>query len=237
MTPRRYDMSNRSKARDESRQRILDATIQLHTERGILGTSWRDIAERADVAVTTVYNHFPSLDELVPACGELLMQRLRPRLPPRMRRSSWGPAVPSRNGSNGSGERFSASTSAEVRTSTSSRGSVGSRRSRSGRPTSGRRSRRSSARRRRGRGHAPGDPARMRVLRPLDVQGAPRPRCRCPVGRVHHGPSGGVCARGRGPHPRKETVMHIDRGEGRCGGSGSEPTVENDSRGWASPRC
>jgi AcrR family transcriptional regulator len=81
MTPRRYDMSNRSKARDESRQRILDATIELHTERGILGTSWRDIAERADVAVTTVYNHFPSLDELVPACGELLMHRLRPPSP------------------------------------------------------------------------------------------------------------------------------------------------------------
>jgi AcrR family transcriptional regulator len=81
MTPRRYDMSTRAQARDELRRRILDATIELHTERGVLGTSWRDIAERADVAVTTVYNHFPSLDELVPACGELLMQRLRPPSP------------------------------------------------------------------------------------------------------------------------------------------------------------
>ncbi len=60
------------------RERILEATIELHTEKGILGTSWRDIAGRADVAVATVYNHFPSLDELVPACGQLLMARLDP---------------------------------------------------------------------------------------------------------------------------------------------------------------
>jgi AcrR family transcriptional regulator len=78
MTPRAYDMSNRERTREEVRARILEATLELHTERGILGTSWRDIAERADVAVTTVYNHFPSLDELVPACGDLLMARLRP---------------------------------------------------------------------------------------------------------------------------------------------------------------
>jgi AcrR family transcriptional regulator len=78
MTPRRYDMSKRGAARDELRERILSATIDLHTEKGILGTSWKDIADRADVAVATVYNHYPSLDELVPACGELLMTRLRP---------------------------------------------------------------------------------------------------------------------------------------------------------------
>ena len=42
----------------------------LHAERGALGTGWDDIAARADVAVATVYRHFPSLDELVPACAE-----------------------------------------------------------------------------------------------------------------------------------------------------------------------
>ena len=81
MTPRDYDMSKRAEARQELRQRILAATIELHTEKGIVGTSWKDIAGRADVAVATVYNHFPSLDELVPACGELLMTRLRPPAP------------------------------------------------------------------------------------------------------------------------------------------------------------
>jgi AcrR family transcriptional regulator len=83
MTPRAYDMSTRARAREETRRRIVAATIELHTEKGILGTSWKDIAERADVAIGTVYNHFPSLDELVPACGELLMQRLEPPEPER----------------------------------------------------------------------------------------------------------------------------------------------------------
>lgn len=78
MSPRTYDMSKRQHARAETRRRIVEATLELHTEHGILGTSWRDIAERADVAVATVYNHFPSLDELVPACGDLLMERFAP---------------------------------------------------------------------------------------------------------------------------------------------------------------
>ncbi len=81
MTPRGYDLTRRTEAREVLRERILAATIELHTEKGILGTSWRDIAGRADVAVATVYNHFPSLDELVPACGELLMVRLDPPSP------------------------------------------------------------------------------------------------------------------------------------------------------------
>lgn len=78
MTPRAYDMSTRTKTTQDLRQRIVDATIELHAEQGIVATSWREIAERADVAVATVYNHFPSLDELVPACGDRLMDRLRP---------------------------------------------------------------------------------------------------------------------------------------------------------------
>jgi AcrR family transcriptional regulator len=81
MTPRAYDMSKRTEATEDLRRRILDATIELHAEQGIVGTSWRDIAGRADVAVATVYNHFPSLEELVPACGDRLMARLDPPSP------------------------------------------------------------------------------------------------------------------------------------------------------------
>jgi AcrR family transcriptional regulator len=47
----------------------------------VLGTSWRDIAREADVAVATVYAHFPTLDELLPACGALVMERARPPRP------------------------------------------------------------------------------------------------------------------------------------------------------------
>jgi AcrR family transcriptional regulator len=79
LTPRKYSMNNKRKAAvEETRQRILKATLALHSEKGIFGTSWQDIARRADVSVGTVYKHFPSLDELVPACGELMYAITRP---------------------------------------------------------------------------------------------------------------------------------------------------------------
>ena len=71
-------MDKRRAAVEETRQRILEAALALHSEKGIFGTSWQDIAHRADVSVGTVYKHFPSLDELVPACGELAYAITRP---------------------------------------------------------------------------------------------------------------------------------------------------------------
>ena len=81
LIPRKYDMSRRAAARDETRRRIVAATAKLHAERGVFGTSWRDIAEEADVSVATVYSHFPSLRELLPACGQFVMERARPPSP------------------------------------------------------------------------------------------------------------------------------------------------------------
>ena len=71
-------MGKRKAAVEETRRRILEATLALHSEKGIFGTSWQDIAKHADVSVGTVYKHFPSLDELVPACGELIFAISRP---------------------------------------------------------------------------------------------------------------------------------------------------------------
>lgn len=81
MTPRTYDMSRRALAREETRHRIVAATAKLHGENGVFGTTWQDIAREADVSVATVYAHFPSLDELLPACGQLVMERVRPPSP------------------------------------------------------------------------------------------------------------------------------------------------------------
>jgi AcrR family transcriptional regulator len=78
LAPRKYSMDKRKTAVEETRQRILEATLALHAEKGIFGTSWQDIAKRADVSVGTVYKHFPSLEELVPACGELMYAITRP---------------------------------------------------------------------------------------------------------------------------------------------------------------
>ena len=67
-------MSKRAAAVAETRRRIVDAARALHGERGIAATSWDDIAARAGVGVGTVYRHFPSLDELIPACGDVAME-------------------------------------------------------------------------------------------------------------------------------------------------------------------
>src|SRR5687767_490534 len=76
MSPRKYDMSRRAAAVAETRRRIVDATLELHAEQGIAATSWDEIAARAGVGVGTVYRHFPSLDELVPACGHVARELL-----------------------------------------------------------------------------------------------------------------------------------------------------------------
>ena len=67
-------MSKRAAAAAQTRRRIVDATRELHAEQGIAATSWDDIAARAGVGVGTVYRHFPSLDELAPACGQVSLE-------------------------------------------------------------------------------------------------------------------------------------------------------------------
>lgn len=74
--PRTYDMSKRRAAVEETKRRIVQATMELHNEQGVLATSWEQIAERAGVAPATVYRHFPTLDELLPACGALSFEKL-----------------------------------------------------------------------------------------------------------------------------------------------------------------
>jgi AcrR family transcriptional regulator len=78
MAPRRYRMDRRSSAVEETRRKIVEATLALHTEYGIMATSWDQIAERAGVSIATVYRHYPSLNELVPACGGLVWERIQP---------------------------------------------------------------------------------------------------------------------------------------------------------------
>jgi AcrR family transcriptional regulator len=83
-------MDRRRASVERTRGRIVEATMALHAERGIFGTSWRDIAERADVSVATVYKHFPTLAELVPACGERVARISRPPTPDDVERTFRG---------------------------------------------------------------------------------------------------------------------------------------------------
>ena len=68
MSPRVYQSHRRAEAQAATSLRILEATIALHAEKGCLTTSYADIAARADVAIPTVYKHFPDLDTLVRGC-------------------------------------------------------------------------------------------------------------------------------------------------------------------------
>ena len=81
MTPRAYRMTKRAEATEETRRRIIEATLGLHTTKGFESTSWQDIADRAEVAVGTVYYHFPTFDELIPACSSLGVQLAQPPTP------------------------------------------------------------------------------------------------------------------------------------------------------------
>lgn len=66
---RTYNLGRRAETAAETRQRLVEATFALHGERGISGTSLRDIAERAGVSVGTAYHHFPTYLDAIRACG------------------------------------------------------------------------------------------------------------------------------------------------------------------------
>jgi AcrR family transcriptional regulator len=75
---REYRMQKRAEARDQVRERIVQATMRLHDEKGVVPTTFADIAERAGVGPATVSRHFPRLGDLVRACGAHVWQEMRP---------------------------------------------------------------------------------------------------------------------------------------------------------------
>src|SRR6266566_8134567 len=58
-----------------ARERILDASYELFSQRGIRAVGVNEVTERAGVAIATLYRHFPSKDKLVLAFLDLREQR------------------------------------------------------------------------------------------------------------------------------------------------------------------
>jgi AcrR family transcriptional regulator len=81
MSPRTYRQQRRAESAVETRDRIVRATAELHAEKGVAATTFRDIAARADVGIGTVYHHFPSYDEVITACGAFTLGGARPPQP------------------------------------------------------------------------------------------------------------------------------------------------------------
>jgi AcrR family transcriptional regulator len=66
--PRRYELKRRASRQNETRQRIVDATVHLHQTLGSANTTISAIAEKAGVERLTVYRHFPDEKALFTAC-------------------------------------------------------------------------------------------------------------------------------------------------------------------------
>jgi AcrR family transcriptional regulator len=79
--PREYKMRKRADDRQKTRERILQATMQLHDEQGVAPTTFADIAKRAGLGQATLYRHFPTLGDLVQACGGHVWQEMQPPTP------------------------------------------------------------------------------------------------------------------------------------------------------------
>jgi AcrR family transcriptional regulator len=66
---RTYELKRRAEQQEETRQRIVDAAVALHTARGPSRTTVQAIAEQAGVTRPTVYAHFPDERALFEACS------------------------------------------------------------------------------------------------------------------------------------------------------------------------
>jgi AcrR family transcriptional regulator len=75
---RKYELKARAQKLDETRQRIVEATVGLHRDIGPARTTVSEIARRAGVRRDTVYNHFPDSGELFAACGDYSMAQNPP---------------------------------------------------------------------------------------------------------------------------------------------------------------
>ncbi len=74
-------MKRRAHLLEETRRRIVDATVSLHEEVGPARTTVSAIAERARVSRPTVYKQFPDDLSLFTACsGRFAEQRPQPEL-------------------------------------------------------------------------------------------------------------------------------------------------------------
>jgi AcrR family transcriptional regulator len=80
---RGYHLKERARRQAETRRRIVEVTVALHSEIGPAATTVAEVARRAGVSRLTVYNHFPTDGDLFAACQQqFLAQNPVPDLMP-----------------------------------------------------------------------------------------------------------------------------------------------------------
>jgi len=82
---RKYELKRRAERQEQTRARIVEAAIALHSEVGPARTTISAIAARAGVGRPTVYSHFPDEELLLAACSGLHAERF-----PRPDPEGWG---------------------------------------------------------------------------------------------------------------------------------------------------
>ena len=66
---RKYEQRRRAEKQEETRQRIVEAAVELHRVHGPAQTTISAVAERAAVQRNTLYRHFPDERALLHACS------------------------------------------------------------------------------------------------------------------------------------------------------------------------
>jgi AcrR family transcriptional regulator len=77
-TPRTYELKRRAERQQETRRRIVEAAVELHTTLGPARATVTAIAERAGVTRPTVYAHFPDERSLFQACSGHVRETVPP---------------------------------------------------------------------------------------------------------------------------------------------------------------
>jgi AcrR family transcriptional regulator len=72
---RKYELKRRAERQAETRRRIVEAAVELHTTVGPARTSVSAVAERAGIQRHTYYRHFPDERSLRLACSGLHQER------------------------------------------------------------------------------------------------------------------------------------------------------------------
>ncbi len=75
---RSYRMGRRAQRVDETRSKIVQATVDLHRTVGVAATTIVEVAQRAGVTRATVYRHFKDEVALIDACSSYWLQQHQP---------------------------------------------------------------------------------------------------------------------------------------------------------------
>lgn len=73
-------MKINSKVKEQTRKRLLEAAVDVITEKGFDKASMREIAKRADVADATIYNYFSTKEKLLYGYCEYVQQQVMAEL-------------------------------------------------------------------------------------------------------------------------------------------------------------